>query len=84
MLLCRENSAVGDRVAEKIGRQISFLCNDAEKFVVRIHMKFCTSSRSSGVMGRAPFSMSLNLPLLKTTECEADFVKQLLVIQGLK
>ena len=31
-------------------------------------MKFCTSSRSSGVIGRAPFNMSLNLPLLKTTD----------------
>src|SRR5205814_894103 len=37
--------------------------------------KFCTNSRSSGVMGRAPLRRSLNFPLLKTTEASPTLLK---------
>src|SRR6266550_4491612 len=79
----RENSPISDRVAEKIGRQVSLLCDDAEKFVVRIHnevlyeLPFLRRDRSRSVQHVFEFAA------LKNYGCEADFVKQLLVIQGL-
>ena len=74
---------VGDCVAEKIGRQISLLCNDPEKLVVRAHdevlheLPFLRRNRSRSVQHVFEFAA------LKNYGCEADLVKQLLVIQGL-
>src|SRR6266481_4971168 len=79
----RENSPIGDRVAEKIGRQVSLLCDDAEKFIVRAHdevlheLPFLRRDRSRSVQHVFEFAA------LKNYGCKADFVKQLLVIQGL-
>ena len=79
----RKNSTVGDGVAQKLSRQISLLCDNSEKLVVRAHnevlheLPLFRRNRSRSVEHVFEFAA------LKNYGCEPDFVKQLLVIQSL-
>jgi hypothetical protein len=82
-VLARQNSPVSDRIAQEVCGKISFLCNDAKKFVVSIHDKalhelvFFRSDRPRAVEHVLEFSAFEN------HGSESDLVKQLLVIQRL-
>jgi len=64
---CRQDSPVGDRIAQSSAEDF-FPSHNSEKFVVSFHDKALHELALFRVIGRAPFSMSLNFPLLKTTE----------------
>src|SRR6202040_611519 len=82
-VLARENPAVGDGVAEQIGGKISLFGHDAEKFVVSFHnetlhqLALLRRHRSRAV------EHVLELSAFENDGSEADFVKQLLVVQSL-
>src|ERR1700746_871437 len=82
-IFARKNSAIGDRVAQQIGRKISLLRDDAEKLVVGFHdetldqFAFLRGDRSRTI------EHVLEFAALKNDGSQSDFVEQLFVIQRL-
>src|SRR5207248_11013370 len=76
-VLSRKDSPVGNRIAQKVCRKISFFRNDAEKFVISLHDKALYELAFLRCDGSCAVYHDFELAAFENHVIESAYVKQL-------